>query len=137
MKIRQGFVSNSSTSSFIVKGYIVPTANFNFNKFKLAYLQKNPELAEKLKALDEDERYWEFSYRVRDDGYYITDSSEDGAPYGDCIIGELIYDSDEYIPDMILDCSESEKLLELKQVLKDFVDEDYLKIKVIVGTRAC
>ena len=32
MKIRSGFVSNSSSSSFVVKGYLLPKDNFDYNK---------------------------------------------------------------------------------------------------------
>ena len=138
MKIRTGFVSNSSTSSFIVKGFIVPREKMDVQTLFDYLLEKYPEFKEKWAKYDEDEADYEISYDLRDKGLYITDSEEEGAPKDSYIIGSLLQDtgSEGYIEDMTIDCSLDDNLTELKQVLEDITKED-LECKVIVGTRMC
>lgn len=70
MKVRNGFVSNSSSSSFIVAG------------IKVRKDQMSDELREEL---------WDKDFRVLSDG-------DDGVPSGYCVIGkELASPSDDYM----------------------------------------
>lgn len=138
MKIRSGFISNSSTSNFIVRGYIIPRDKIDYKKFKQLFLNKHPEILEELKNYDEEDFYWEFFYQVRDTGYYITENTEDGAPTGCCLLGELLVDTGEdgYIPDIVIDCDSNDKLDELRAILKEVSDEEP-KLKIVAGTRCC
>ncbi len=86
MKIRTGFVSNSSSSSFILYGYI-----FDKNTDVLS------DIMNKL-GYDVDVTDGESFYEVMDDffdkGFYISDDPETGAPKNKIIIGKILNEVD-------------------------------------------
>ena len=137
MKIRSGFVSNSSSSSFVVKGYLLPKDNFNYNKMI--------EIMDKFEFdygedLDEDTIkdifYWEFTDMLSSKNIYIGTNTEDGCPDDNTLmIGELLAEADDeggYFDTMVLDLENSPSLEDLKEKL-----DINAPIKIIVGTRCC
>lgn len=137
MKIRSGFVSNSSSSSFVVKGYLLPKDNFDYNKMI--------EIMDKFEFdygedLDEDTIkdifYWEFTDMLSSKNIYIGTNTEDGCPDDDTLmIGELLAEADDeggYFDTMVLDLENSPSLEDLKEKL-----DINVPIKIIVGTRCC
>jgi hypothetical protein len=137
MKIRSGFVSNSSSSSFVVKGYLLPKDNFDYSKMI--------EIMDKFEFdygedLDEDTIkdifYWEFTDMLSCKNIYIGTNTEDGCPDDNTLmIGELLAEADDeggYFDTMVLDLENSPSLEDLKEKL-----DINAPIKIIVGTRCC
>ena len=137
MKIRAGFVSNSSSSSFVVKGYLLPKDNFDYNKMIEIMNKFEFDYGE---DLDEDTIkdifYWEFTDMLSSKNIYISTSTEGGCPDDDTLmIGELLAEADDeggYFDTMVLDSENSPLLEDLKEKL-----DINAPIKIIVGTRYC
>lgn len=137
MKIRTGFVSNSSSSSFVVKGYLLPKDNFDYNKMIEIMNKFEFDYGE---DLDEDTIkdifYWEFTDMLSSKNIYISTNTEGGCPDDDTLmIGELLAEADDeggYFDTMVLDSENSPLLEDLKEKL-----DINAPIKIIVGTRYC
>ena len=137
MKIRTGFVSNSSSSSFVVKGYLLPKDNFDYNKMIEIMNKFEFDYGE---DLDEDTIkdifYWEFTDILSSKNIYIGTNTEDGCPDDNTLmIGELLAEADDeggYFDTMVLDLENSPSLEDLKEKL-----DINAPIKIIVGTRYC
>ena len=137
MKIRTGFVSNSSSSSFVVKGYLLPKDNFDYNKMIEIMNKFEFDYGE---DLDEDTIkdifYWEFADMLSSEKIYIGTNTENGCPDNDTLmIGELLAEADDeggYFDTMVLDSENSPLLEDLKEKL-----DINAPIKIIVGTRYC
>ena len=132
MKIRQGFVSNSSSSSFIAIGAVVPKSKIS----KLTFC-KNMGFV-KSDCTDEDlEEEIEEIHPVSKRNYYdylnecFAEDGEEGAPKGKVIIGKVITIS-EY----------TQKVLNLDEILNEIkttLDTNGLSnepIKIIIGSKA-
>lgn len=145
MKIRTGFISNSSTSSFIVKGYLIEKDKVDLEVLQTKIQETYPDIKEMIDKYKEqgweDEIYYETSYKLRDNGLYFTENEEDGAPKNHIIFGQLIEDSgsDDYLHDHIIDCSLDEKMVEIKNIISPAIKEniDDQPVKIIIGTRMC
>ena len=132
MKIRSGFVSNSSSSSFVMVG--IQKSDINEVSIAKALLEKYPEtLPDYMKKMpdDEDERE-DWAYDVLRNGF-ITYFSEEG------LLGYVIADvSDE---DGVLDFSMTiEELIaniEKAKVILGQLGINQNEIKIIGGTRSC
>ena len=137
MKIRSGFVSNSSSSSFVVKGYLLPKDNFDYNKMIEIMNKFEFDYGE---DLDEDTIkdifYWEFTDMLSSKNIYIGTNTEDGCPDNNTLmVGELLAEVDDeggYFDTMVLDLENSPSLEDLKEKL-----DINAPIKIIVGTRCC
>ena len=137
MKIRSGFVSNSSSSSFVVKGYLLPKDDFDYNKMIKIMDKFEFDYGE---DLDEDTIkdifYWEFTDMLSSKNLYIGTNTEDGCPDDNTLmIGELLGEADDeggYFDTMVLDLENSPSLEDLKEKL-----DINAPIKIIVGTRYC
>lgn len=137
MKIRTGFVSNSSSSSFVVKGYLLPKDNFDYNKMIEIMNKFEFDYGE---DLDEDTIkdifYWDFVDMLSSEKIYIGTNTEDGCPDDNTLmIGELLAEADDeggYFDTMVLDLENSPSLEDLKEKLNINAP-----IKIIVGTRYC
>lgn len=137
MKIRTGFVSNSSSSSFIVKGFLLSKEDFNYKKMI--------EIMDKFEFnygddLEEDNIkdifYNYFIQELRDKKMFMSYYAEDGSPDDNTIIiGELLAEIDYeegYLETSVLDLETSPKLDEIKEKME--IDSP---IKIIIGTRCC
>lgn len=143
MKIRTGFVSNSSSSSFVVKGFILPRESIDFTALVNKLLEKYPQLEDDyMRGLKEEEDFDECDYHwclfsnMRKLGVFATDCEEDGAPYNTVLIGELLQDTEYDFHDMVIDCVVEGKLLEIKELIESISNQP-LDCKVVVGTRMC
>lgn len=147
MKIRNGFVSNSSSSSFIVKGFVVESNKLDDKKLAKLILENFPEIKTKIEQYEQKcgpvedyETQREVFYELMNLGYYLADTQEDGAPKGCTVLGQLLEDTGEsdYIHDMVIDCTIDDKLNKLKEILSMSLEEpNDLTIKIICGTRCC
>lgn len=91
MKIRQGFVSNSSSSSFIAIGAVVPKSKISKLTFckNMGFVKSdctNKDLEEQLENIDpvSKRNYYDFVAE------YFIDDGDNGAPRGKTIIGKSI-----------------------------------------------
>ena len=145
MKIRTGFVSNSSSSSFVVKGFIVESNNIDKDKLIERILTKFPSIQEKINKCKQSEyydeyeaQYYETRYGIRDNGLYLADCEEDGAPKNCTIFGKLLEDTEYELSNQIIDYTIDENMQEIQDMLKSSLKEEVeLPVKVIIGTRMC
>jgi len=126
MKIRNGFVSNSSSSSFVVLGYKIETSKFDKEKYL-----KNAKIDFNENNVDEiDDTFYETLY---EDEHIISDG-EGGYLY----IGKVLAEtgSDVGFEDIEIDVSDDKALKEIKAIGKEYgVSKN--PIKIYVGTIAC
>lgn len=129
MKYRQGFVSNSSSSSFICKGYIIDTDRENLLKvLKETY----PEcIKEYMAEYDTDDLICEYFYYLWDKGIVLRNRDYSKNQF---IIAKLIEDSgcEGYLSYNVIDCSDTD-IAEVKELASKF--SDCLECKVITDTR--
>ena len=129
MKIRNGFVSNSSSSSFVILGFTVPHGKYS----KQEYLEK---LYDVTSWKDEDDMEDMFYDHAHSKTFYVANHEEDGAPKGKDLIGTLMvtWDSEEYTKTAEYDSAALQtKAMEARDKLG--LSEAEAPIKLYVGTR--
>lgn len=139
MKIRSGFVSNSSSSSFIVKGYLLDNKDFDektimekFGYYTEENIKKYTYVYNDKEDFDEHEMFYDFKGENRDISF--LEGYDDGVPEGKILIGETLHDSEDAdLPDMILTAEPTEITKQIADKL-GLQDE---KIIIACGTRCC
>ena len=120
MKTRIGFVSNSSSTSFMLVGASYPRGQYTREDFVATVGTTSDG-----KYADEDSVYGENMYRL-----VFVDDGEDGAPEGKLLIGRRT-DLDDDSPDMYTELSEMEETI--KQITEMFVNPH--KVGLFTGRR--
>ena len=141
MKYRHGFVSNSSSSSFVAKGIILDDDKLDkveiMDKFGFDYKSFLEEYSNDIDNIFHEEFLWGPIYNNK---VFVKTSSEDGIPDGTIAIGEYIFrgDSDDnYISEFIVDKDTISNISpELEKTINKF---GYTKddIKFFGGTMMC
>ena len=140
MKYRHGFVSNSSSSSFIAKGIILDDDKIDekdiMDKFGFDYKQYLEDYGNDIHNIFVEEFLWGELDKGK---IFVKTSSEDGIPDGTFAVGEYLFRGDDYcdMTDFVIDkdniCDISP---ELEEVISKF---GYTKdnIKFFGGTMLC
>ena len=152
MKIRNGFVSNSSSSSFIAIGFSVKDVESSEKLFLLEAAGMTTEEYDAAVA-DQQEKYnfdlkdacnevfWDKLSEIgQDKGIRFLRGSEDGVDRGDKVIAVIITETDSgggyfYQSGEISFDEDNEYFIKAKQI-RDKMNPD-ATIKVIYGTRCC
>lgn len=141
MKYRHGFVSNSSSSSFVAKVIILDDDKLDkveiMDKFDFDYKSFLEEYDNDIDNIFHEEFLWGPIYNNK---VFVKTSSEDGIPDGKIAIGEYIFRGDEddnYISGFIIDKDNISNISpELEKTINKF---GYTKddIKFFGGTMMC
>lgn len=135
MKIRTGFVSNSSSSSFVLKGYLLEDLDI---QKAINFIRENyPNVYESAtKYCDSfDEQFLrEANYMTSMPVCFEYGDEENGIPQGEWFVGKILQDTGEggYLDSEVIDFHPSNDLEHLKEYFDIKSD-----IKVVVGTRSC
>jgi hypothetical protein len=126
MKIRNGFVSNSSSSSFILIGIPVDKDKIDLNELILKYM---PDA-----DLSDEDFYWKYLYKLKKHDIYVGNEDDD-LDENKIYFGERIdiddcegLDHNEY---------DIKSLMDKAEKLKKQHNLDTNDIKIITGTRCC
>jgi len=152
MKIRSGFVSNSSSSSFIALGFSIEANPESYKDLLVAagttteeidkILKENKEYCEKHGyRQDEYEALHELVYDLgRDQGVHLLRGGEDGVREDDNVIALMLAETDDYNGGCFdrgeIICDESNEDYRKVSKLKDNLKID-APIRILYGTRCC
>lgn len=128
MKIRMNYVSNSSSSSFVVVGYLIDDESMS--KYYEIAKKLNPELVNKSKNMED--YIFENGYETSGNGLsVITGCGDNGFDKGKTFIGKFIAKGDDDNNGM------DEKIMDIDEIRNaiskefDFLNE---KLKIITGS---
>jgi len=134
MKIRSGFVSNSSSSSFVVVGFEIDDNIFTEKDYLIKLFGlKESEIPED--ELDFENLFCDKTYSNPD--CYIATHDESGASEGKHLIGVLVAEADRETGDFN-DCSfDMNELTKRANELKQKLGINNVKISLKIGVRCC
>jgi len=151
MKIRNGFVSNSSSSSFIALAFDVKNVESPFEKIadmlgeKKDFDKKVQEYLSRDYYSEDDmdeihrEVYWELDIE-RSKGVRLLQGSEDGVGKDEKVLAIMVAETDSYgggdfsDGEIVLDDSNSDYIM--AKELRDVINPE-ASIKIKYGTRCC
>ena len=131
MKIRGNYVSNSSSSSFVITGYLINDKDLS--RYWEMAKELAPELVEKCNNDFQCFRH-EYGYNFSYNGISIIGGNGDnGISEGKTFVGKFIAKADECdnFGNIIMDESEIKKELE---PFENYLENDETSIKIIAGT---
>lgn len=140
MKYRHGFVSNSSSSSFIAKGIILDDDKIDekdiMDKFGFDYKQYLKDYGNDIHNIFVEEFLWGELDKGK---IFVKTSSEDGIPDGTFAVGEYLFRGDDYcdMTDFVID---KENICDISPELEEVISKfGYTKdnIKFFGGTMLC
>ena len=147
MKIRTGFVSNSSSSSFVLRGFLIDKDKHTLESLLqlMNIMPDEDEIQETLKKFNYFTRediikdiFYDKIYDYFDDmGLFFGTNTEDGCPDEDVyMIGEMLYDSyyNDTCDTQIIDGKISNAKL---QVIQDKLGLEDSDVKIVCGERCC
>ena len=147
MKYRNGFVSNSSSSSFVAVGFTVSNKTtykemfnklFNLDDDKIKQMMKKDSSLKKKEDIKDIENFcYENSYEIFEElkTKYTIISEDYGAPINFYIIGKYIAEGDE-VGTLDEDSFSIVDLIKELTPLKEKINSKS-EIKVYVGTKSC
>ena len=147
MKFRNGFISNSSSASFVIYGFLMPenienpftfvmNNFFNVSKEKLKeQMLKNSYWKNEINTSDGMEEYCrDIFYDYESDDFDIIYG--EGTPDDGIIIGKKIFYGDASL-DMHDIEYDIEELNEIVQPLKNKIEDNNIPVKIYAGTINC
>jgi hypothetical protein len=147
MKIRQGFVSNSSSSSFVALGFSFDDKDSGIYRKMAISLGAEEEFNKEMEEYAASEYYKEenipeaeretFCWEIDKKGIRVLTGSQDGVGEDDSVVALMLAETDgSYFDSGEIVCDESDSdYLRIKE-LKDKVSPE-AKIRIIYGTRSC
>lgn len=146
-KFRQGFVSNSSSSSFVLRGFLVDKNKYTQESLLqlMNIMPDEDKIQETFERYNYDTRedviedmFYDKMFNYFDDmNLFFGANSEDGCPDEDVyMIGEMLYDSyyNDTCDTQIIDGKISNVKLQAIQDKLGLEDSD---VKIVCGERCC
>ena len=149
MKIRNSFVSNSSSCSFIIAGFEIEELT-SIELLKKIYdkteenitsymLSKGCEV-QKVNDIKERNFYcedWIFECRENEKDWDFIMGSDDGVPEGKIVVGKFLAETNADDSDLPDDNFDLEELTQEMNILKERINEPNAKLKIFIGSRCC